>query len=194
MKTLKICLVILCLLHVRAVGLPQFSGALSFMGKILIKHKTLGEQTVYFDDSDYDLIMRYKWVLLKTGGNTIYCETRKKNFRTYMHRLIMNPNENEIIDHKDHNGLNNMRSNLRICSHRQNNCNTRLHITNSTGFRGVSFKKDKNAYVAQISFNNKTHYIGFYKNKYQAAEAYNRFATKLHGEFATLNVINNNQP
>lgn len=190
MKTLKTCLVILCLLHVRAVGLPQSNGATYFMGQMLVKHKSFGDHVVYFDDADFELLMQYKWTLIKPA-NTIYCQTRNdgKGKMKYMHRIIMNPRDYEIIDHKDHNGLNNQRSNLRICNHQQNNCNSRLPTTNKTGFRGVSYRKDKDAYVVTISFNNKTRYIGFFKDINKAAAAWNRAATNLHGEFATLNKI-----
>ena len=97
--------------------------------------------------------------------------------------MIMNPPKNMAVDHINGNGLDNRRSNLRICTPSQNSLNRKPHRNSSSRYRGVSFNKKSGKYVAQIIFNRKNRYLGIYENEIDAAIAYENAARELHGDF-----------
>ena len=102
--------------------------------------------------------------------------------------------ENEI-DHINHDGLDNRRSNLRICSHLQNGRNVLIQRNNKSGFKGVSFykTKKKNPWQAQIRSNGKKIHIGYSPTRLEAAKAYNETVLRLHGDFAQPNILEGTQ-
>jgi len=146
------------------------------------------------DDDDYDYLMQWKWFLKLTKRNSVIytyaiCNLHKKDgwSSVSMHKMIMNTPKGFQIDHKDHNGLNNQRVNLRICTHGENQMNRNTY--SKTGYMGVYENKWGN-YYAQISHNKKIYRLGTFPTKEQAAQTYNTAAQKYHGEFAKLNIIN----
>lgn len=99
-----------------------------------------------------------------------------------------------IVDHANRNTLDNQKHNLRIATPSQNQCNRRMQKNNQLGFRGVYLRLGENRikkYVSVINFQKKRIVIGHFKTMLEAAEAYNKTAMILHGEFASLN---NNLP
>jgi hypothetical protein len=99
----------------------------------------------------------------------------------------MNVPDGFQIDHIDGDGLNNQKSNLRIGTHQQNIMNRTKQRNNTSGYKGVSFDKSTNKFVAQIGYNKKGIHIGSFKTAILAARAYDVEAIKYHGEFANLN-------
>lgn len=205
MKTLKICLVTLCLLPFWAVGLPQFDGANFFMKTITINSPKHGKHIVLIDDEDYEFINSMTWHINKHKGK-VYAITTKNHSEKYkMHRIILGVTEpNVLVDHKDGNGLNNQRCNIRICTKSQNAANkkpknkylgVRFHvsrkkyISKKTG--ELKLMNDKGGWVAHITKNGVCKNLGRFKTQEQAAKAYNEAALKYHGEFALLNQIPN---
>jgi hypothetical protein len=191
MKTLKICLVILCLLPIQAGGSPQFSGANFFMKQIILKSQKYGNQICYYNDLDHDVLSNYKWSLSK-GRNTFYCRTNAphpiRGTQGFgMHQLLMGfP---KCVDHKDRNGLNNTRDNLRSTSVQNNNRNATKQRNNTTGYRGVDYNKNHKSFRARVNINRKSVYCRYFKTAEEAAKAYNEAAIKYFGEFANLNVL-----
>jgi len=145
------------------------------------------------DDDDYPVVSRFTWCLRK-GRNTWYAFTwlnfEERRTILFMHHLIMGRVPvKKAIDHIDRNGLNNQKINLRFCNHGQNSAN---RITSgSSKFLGVSIHKQGKSirWRAFISSNKKSYYLGSFKSEVEAAIAYNEAATKLHGEYANLNII-----
>lgn len=89
-----------------------------------------------------------------------------------MHRVVTGAAEGQVVDHKDHNGLNNQVANLGIVTRRKNQLNRRdLDRNNTSGVSGVTWHKNKNKWVAQMSINEKNHYIGIYEHLEDAAMA-----------------------
>lgn len=91
--------------------------------------------------------------------------------------------EGYIIDHKDRNYDNNAWDNLRPATLSQNQGNTKRSITNKTGYRGVSFHKKRQHYVAQISINNKKIWLGAYNTPEKAYAVYLKAAKEHFGEY-----------
>lgn len=90
----------------------------------------------------------------------------------------------KIIDHIDGNKLNNKIENLRQCTTNQNAYNSKKPITNTSGFKGVSWHKNRKTWQASIRVNAKLKYLGSFDTPELAHEAYKKSALDLHGEFA----------
>lgn len=148
------------------------------------------------DDEDYDILNFFKWQYTEAGRNTGYARrvqattSKYRSRQVQMHRTIMqvcaldwtqNP-----VDHIDHNGLNNQKSNLRLCSPGQNKSNGR----SGRAFRGV-YKNNWGVIYAAIKHNHKQIYLGAFKTEEEAARAYDEAALRLHGPFATINGVQN---
>jgi len=91
------------------------------------------------------------------------------------------------VDHINGNPLDNRKSNLRICTHAENSNNTGPRKNNTSGYKGVYWAKRNKRWLAQITHNGKQVYIGHYKDKEEAARAYDAKAKEFQGEFAYLN-------
>lgn len=153
---------------------------------------TQGKVTLV-DDEDYDFLMQWKWHAMIKKEDYRYAARRKNKKVLIMHRVIMNATDIKIaVDHKDHDGLNNQKSNLRLCINAQNICNRRTSIHKSSSkYLGVylsnwAVKKWK----AQITKNNQKFFLGHFDSEEDAACAYDAAAKRLHGEFANLNFKN----
>lgn len=105
-----------------------------------------------------------------------------------LHRLIANVDDPLIeVDHRDGDGLNNRRANLRVCDRSRNSWNRGLESTSTTGFKGVSYVKSDNRYEAKIRFHVRRLYLGRFATAEQAAAAYDIAAELAFGDFAKLN-------
>ena len=96
----------------------------------------------------------------------------------------MNAPKGMVVDHINHNGLDNRKSNLRICTNQENICNCEIPKNNKSGCKGVYWAKDKNKWTVQVTINNKTIYIGRYTNLEEAIEARKEASKKYYNEFA----------
>ncbi len=144
------------------------------------------------DDQDYDYLNQWTWGLLKVhhcvyAYRQIYPEG--KHISILMHRLLLKVPDQMEIDHKDGDGLNNCRSNLRICTHQQNLCNRRKIITHTSPFRGVSWDSRRQKWRVRIRQGTKDKWAGYFTDEKQAALAYNWAAIIYFGEFARLNIV-----
>jgi len=151
-------------------------------------------QVTTVNNEDYDYLNSFNWWAAKSG-NTYYAirsvyEGGKKIGTIRMHRDILKLTNPEILgEHRDRNGLNNSRENLRIATKAQNNTNRRPKIGGSSKYLGVSLNKASGKFKAQIKSNGKVKGIGYFKTEEEAALAYNLHAEKIHGEFAALNIL-----
>lgn len=135
---------------------------------------------------DLPLLSRYRWGI--DGKGRAYTNWRMGQYES-MHRIIMSPPEGMVIDHVNNNYLDNRRSNLRICTHRQNLLNQLPGKNSAVKYKGVSFDKDgrKNPYRAKIALDTKQITIGSFATAEEAAMAYDHVAGNLHGEYAKTN-------
>lgn len=144
------------------------------------------DKSALVDDEDFDLINQHKWFWTrnKWGG---YAGRRREGKTILMHRVIMNASKGVEVDHKNNNGLDNRRTNLRNASSQQNKWNMSLPSHNTSGFKGVVWHKAAKKWMAQIKKNKITQYLGCYEDKLEAAKAYDEAARQYHGEFANTN-------
>ena len=94
-----------------------------------------------------------------------------------------------MIDHKNGNGLDNRRENLRICSNAENLRNRQFQKNNKTGFKGVHYCNRSNRFIAKITINDKIIYLGSSKDASAAAKLYDAGAIKYHKEYAKTNFL-----
>ncbi len=106
-----------------------------------------------------------------------------------LHRLIMDlqPNSHLEVDHINHDTLDNRKLNLRVCTHKENTRNRKIGSSNTSGFKGIDFKKDTGKWTARIGVNGDREYLGSFVNILDAAKAYDKKAVELFGEFAATN-------
>lgn len=142
-------------------------------------------EVALIDDEDYKKLVCWEWKLFK-GRNTNYAICGHYPNTTWMHIDILGFVEGFQIDHKDRNGLNNQKYNLRYATHSQNNANALKRITNTSGYKGVTFHKN-GYYQAQIGYQGEKYYLGVFESPIDAASAYDKAAKRLQGEFAVLN-------
>lgn len=135
------------------------------------------------DADDYELIKPYAWHVDKNG----YVITKINGEVFKQHRMIMglSKNDSREVDHIHHNQLDNRKSELRIVNRSQNCINERISSNNKSGVKGVYFsQQNKYGYwIAQISVNNKKHYLGCFSNKKDAIKARKEAEIKYHGEY-----------
>ncbi len=144
------------------------------------------------DPADYERLSRCKWRLCKTKGkNVLYAERSiRRSDGTYsrilMHRQLIRPPGGYVIDHVNGCGLDNRRANLRLATVAQNAWNANKRGGRS-GYKGVWLAKDKGLWRASIVCCGKRRHLGYFRDKRDAAKAYDRAARQYHGEFAVLN-------
>ena len=141
------------------------------------------------DDEDYEYLNQWKWCAAKCG-NTFYAvrAVSADGGQTIM-RMHWEVMKAKGIDHIDRDGLNNQRSNLRLCTNSENHMNTRKCPNKSSIYKGVSFLKNAGKWRASIMINGKTIDLGLFVYEVDAARAYNLKAIKLFGDFANLNIL-----
>jgi hypothetical protein len=88
------------------------------------------------------------------------------------------------VDHKDRNGLNCIRSNLRSATRSQNGANRAMRSDNTSGVKGVAFHKATGKWQADVRSGGKKHYLGLFVDIHDAEAAVKAFREKVHGEYA----------
>lgn len=144
------------------------------------------------DDQDAELVHAHHWHSA-AGRRTFYALTNvpagvRRQRTVRLHRLILAAGPGQQVDHKNGNGLDDRRANLRLATGSQNSANGAPPKNNTTGYRGVSFFRRDGNYTAKIRVNWRWRYLGYFPTAWEAAEAYNRAALEAWGEFAWQNV------
>lgn len=142
---------------------------------------------ILIDNEDYHKVEGYSINFHHTGYAVITRKVNGKRKQLRLHRYILDAKDNEWVDHKNHNLLDNRKENLRICNNQQNQFNKLKNKNASSIYKGV--RKIPESYQASIKFNGKTYHLGTFKTEKEAAEAYNKKTQELFGEFALLNII-----
>ena len=149
-------------------------------------------QVALIDDEDFELVSKYKWhVQWNKNTKSFYAGTKirksdGKRTTLQMHRLIVNAQKGQRVDHIHHNTLDNRKSELRICTPSQNQHNRAIQANNTSGYKGVSWHKQRQKWLARIKVNGKRISLGLFLTPELAHAAYCRAALELHGDFARV--------
>lgn len=149
------------------------------------------DRTALVDAEDYERLNKHNWATRITKwGCYAGRDVSKGGKKTIlMHREILNVPKGQQVDHINHDGLDNRKCNLRICTNSQNQHNQRPRVSGSSKYKGVSWRKDVQKWYARIKHNGKLVHLGGYDNEDDAARVYNEKATEYYGEYACLNDI-----
>lgn len=142
------------------------------------------------DDSDYEWLNQRKWYAAR-DRYTFYVlrGARHKCTSEQMHRLILGlqPGDKRQCDHIDGNGLNNVRSNLRVCTVTQNQRSSRKLRGGTSKYKGVFWNYANSKWLSAIRTNKERIYLGSFDSEIDAARAYDIAALKYHGDFSVTN-------
>jgi hypothetical protein len=146
------------------------------------------------DPEDFERLNKQKWFAAKCrnlfyAGRNVRIGKSRRRLYIKMHREIIDPPFPFVVDHINHNGLDNRKANLRPVTRAQNSLN-RLYFkpgSSSSKYKGVHWHKYEKRWQAQICFNGKRKTIGYFDDETEAAKAYDEAARKFHKEFANLN-------
>lgn len=135
------------------------------------------------DEADLERVTQYRWHL------SFYGYAASKKYRGYMHRLIVDAQPGNTVDHINGDRLDNRRANLRIVPKATNLQKTDrlVHAHNKSGYKGVWRRSDTGRWTAQASVNGKGVSLGCYDTAEEAARAYDDFVRRQHGPHARTN-------
>jgi hypothetical protein len=182
-------------------------------GKLYVNSKRLGIKVVLYDMEDEDRLKQHTWGVSGTKKNgSCYVSTtiphpdggfrsngRPREARLPMHRYIMNCPKGLEVDHKNHNKLDNRKTNLRICTRAENSKNLRKSPNRSSRFKGVSYSLPSQGmtskallkpWAATITSDGISYHLRAYPTEEEAALVYDKAAKQYHGKFACLNFPN----
>lgn len=147
------------------------------------------------DDEDFERLSKFKWYASSNGR---YVHRWDGKNPVSLHHEVMGLGLFLMIDHKNHNGLDNRKENLRPCTHKENMRNRKKHRPRADKtspaprslFKGVQFdwrKRYTKPWRARIQANGVVVRLGNHETAELAAEAYDRASLELHGEFGLTN-------
>ncbi len=154
----------------------------------------LGKGRYAIVDADvYPGLIQYQWSALKGKRGTLYAYRNVSNGKRHkvslLHREILSAEKGEIVDHRDRNGLDCRRVNMRLCSQSQNNMNAIKRASTTSQYKGVTWNKDDKIWCSQIHVKGKHLHLALCDSEEDAAIYYNVAAQLFFGRFALLNSI-----
>lgn len=150
-----------------------------------------GRGVTLVDDGDYEELAKYSWYMTGPKNHLIAARNGRLSdglgpaHRTvYMHRAILNPPADMVVDHINGNSLDNRRENLRICDRLRNQWNRRMQYNKKCGVRGVHWHGHSGLWHPTIKYYGKCISLGYYKTIEEAAVVRREAELKYFGEFA----------
>jgi hypothetical protein len=163
----------------------------------MIEIKTINGYLALIDDEDFEGLNEYEWTGVQIHRSWYarrYEQVDGKQRPIFMHREIMKAGKGTCVDHRNKDGMDNQKENLRFGTVAQSQYGRRLNKNSSTGYKGVFWNTRKSKYYAQIYKSGRRTSLGAYHNPIDAAKAYNQAALLYFGEYARLNEIPKDKP
>lgn len=156
--------------------------------------KLTQNQVAIVDDEDFARLSKFKWHAGWQWQGKLFYAVRSapqdddgKQSKIIMHREIMDAPAGLVVDHINHDTLDNRKCNLRICTQSENSMNRKGAKRNSkSGIRGVSWDKNRNKWHVMIGANKKMMHVGYFNEVDAAADAAKLAILKYHGRFANI--------
>ena len=159
--------------------------------EMIIESKVYGIIRVKIDNDDLEKCSQLTWHYAKNKDSK-YIQTRIKGKMIKLHRYIMNMNNsNLVVDHINRNPLDNRKSNLRICSYKENSFNKSIRVDNTSGIVGVDFHKINKKWRAKIKYNNITIHLGYFEDINEASINRRVAEEILFGEYSPNGKLDN---
>lgn len=159
------------------------------MSKSVTVFLKTGEK-ILMDQSDWFIFNKFRHRVSRFSGGYLQLRWWKdgKDCSALFHRLLLGAKSGQVVDHINGNRLDNRRSNLRLCSQKQNVQNQRKRRSdNTSGYKGVRFHQ--NLWYALVHKDGKQISSKGFKDKLDAVRAYNEMAKRYYGEFAALHDV-----
>ena len=181
--------VLCCNHYTQLKRMGRISKRIMYVKNEIIKYKDYAEIILYnikgeerarakIDLEDIVKCEEFRWCV----GSSNYVYTKSSNGIS-MHRYLLKPPKKVLIDHINHNTLDNRKCNLRLVTPQQNQFNNELSKNNTSGFTGVRFNKSCGLWTASIRVDKKAKFLGYFKDKEKAVEARKKGEVKFFGEY-----------
>lgn len=168
--------------------MPRTARQIRIEGDVAYVPLTKGYVAI-IDAADVPLVEGVCWQAM-IGRNTVYavrtCGSGKAKRRVAMHRVILDAPIGSLVDHRNGDGLENRRNNLRLATCAGNNQNARIRRDNTSGLKGASWHKRCKRWQATISIDGNLKHLGYFATPELAHAAYAKVAADMHGEFARV--------
>lgn len=143
------------------------------------------------DAVDFEWLSQWKWCAYR-DGKTWYARRSGrsqdgKRITVSMHREILDAHPGVEVDHRNADGLDNRRVNLRLATKAENGRNRLTPINNTSGYKGVYWHERHRKWYAQITVEKKRAHLGHFDSAEDAARAYDKVAKEVYGDFANTN-------
>lgn len=153
----------------------------------IIESETHGTFRVQIDLDDVNKCREYKWAIGKSVSNQgkyvkYYVVSGSEGL--LLHRFLMNPDKDMVVDHIDGDTMNNRKSNLRVCETKENLRNSKHRINNTSGYKGVTWFKPTRQWMAYIMVDYKHKTLGYFDDIEDAVEARKVAEDKYFGEYS----------
>jgi len=137
-------------------------------------------------DKEFAWLDKYNWTL-KSGYGSNYAVRRYDHKIVKMQWYVLPRKAGFVIDHINGDKRDNRITNLRYATHKENLRNRGAPTNNTSGYKGVSYRKDTDKYAAYIGHGKERICLGCFLTAREASLAYNKTASQIYGEFARLN-------
>jgi AP2 domain len=132
------------------------------------------------DDEDFERVSQFKWFASKVRRTWYAMRSARVGFKKYktilMHQWIL---DCKGLDHRDCDGLNNQKNNLRNATGSQNNLNQRKRFGTTSKFKGVYFRKDIQRWRCELCYKGERFHLGYFDSEEAASVAYINKAKEL---------------
>lgn len=139
------------------------------------------------DDEDYPALSQYKWYFHHEGYAVRSFRKGTRIKQISMHRFLTNPPKGRQVDHINGNRLDNRRTNLRICTSKENGRNRTKRLGSSSSYKGVYRHRRWDRWDVAVGSGKTRIWLGGFNNEHHAALVYDLWAVDLYGEFAKTN-------